>query len=151
MLRLTRNAERNTWTRFVDGDSAEDALKKNKFNAEKSVVNGRTFDSGQEGDRAIELQWLEQRGEITSLKYQVSYMVIPKQDGENAAYYRADFVYLDKDCHLVVEDAKGFRTKEYLLKRKLMLLVHGIRIKETFPSKRRARSAKPSYISRKKA
>jgi hypothetical protein len=90
-------------------------------------------------DRAIELQWLEKLGEITSLQYQVSYEVIPKQDGESAAYYRADFVYLDKEGLLVVEDAKGFRTKEYLLKRKLMLLVHGIRIKETVPPKRTSR------------
>jgi hypothetical protein len=75
--------------------------------------------------------------------------VIPKQDGENEAYYRADFVYLDKEGHLVVEDTKGFRTKEYLLKRKLMLLVHGIRIKETVaPLKRSPR--KRFYRPKKK-
>jgi hypothetical protein len=89
--------------------------------------------------RSLGSQWLEKLGEITSLQYQVSYEVIPKQDGESAAYYRADFVYLDKESQLVVEDAKGFRTKEYLLKRKLMLLVHGIRIKET-ALQQRARS-----------
>jgi Protein of unknown function (DUF1064) len=146
--RLTRNAERKAWTRFIDGDSAEDALTQNKYHAERSVVNGRTFDSGQEGNRAIELQWLEKLGEITNLQYQVSYEVIPKQDGEGAAYYRADFVYFDKEGHLVVEDAKGFRTKEYLLKRKLMLLVHGIRIKETAPMKRMPR--KRFYRTKKK-
>ena len=47
-----------------------------------------------------------------------------------------------------MEDAKGFRTKEYLLKRKLMLLVHGIRIKETAPLKRSPR--KRFYRPKKK-
>jgi hypothetical protein len=30
----------------------------------------------------------------------------------------------------VVEDTKGFRTKDYVIKRKLMLWVHGIKIHE---------------------
>jgi hypothetical protein len=63
-------------------------------------------------------------------------MVLPP---DPAAHYRADFVYLNKDGHLVVEDAKGFRRKECLLKRKLTLLVHGTRIKETVPMKRMPR------------
>ena len=60
--------------------------------------------------------------------------LIPSQyrDGrcvERAAHYIADFVYME-DGKKVVEDTKGFRTKDYILKRKLMLMVHNIRIKE---------------------
>jgi hypothetical protein len=147
--RLTKNAERKAWTLFIAGDYAEEALKKkNKWNAEKAVVNGRTFDSGQEGDRAIELQWLERLGEIPDLRYQVDYEVIPKQDGEKAVYYRADFVYDDKEGRLIVEDSKGRLTPVYRLKRKLMLLVHGIRIKETTRSKPPSR--KPRHRPTKK-
>lgn len=50
---------------------------------------------------------------------------------ERACRYIADFVYTDNDTGLtVVEDTKGVRTKEYIIKRKLMLYMHGIRIKE---------------------
>ena len=48
---------------------------------------------------------------------------------ERGVYYIADFVYY-RDGEYVVEDAKGVRTKEYIIKRKLMLYVHGIKIKE---------------------
>ena len=44
--------------------------------------------------------------------------------------YYADFVYKDKEGVLHVEDTKGFKTKDYIIKRKLMLHVHGIRIHE---------------------
>ena len=41
----------------------------------------------------------------------------------------ADFVYV-RDGQTVVEDAKGVRTKDYIIKRKLMLWLHGIRVQE---------------------
>ena len=50
---------------------------------------------------------------------------------ERAVSYIADFVYTDENGKTVVEDAKGFRTKDYIIKRKLLLYMHGIRIKET--------------------
>lgn len=50
---------------------------------------------------------------------------------ERSVKYIADFVYTDKATgQTVVEDTKGVRTKEYIIKRKLMLYLHGIRIKE---------------------
>jgi hypothetical protein len=76
------------------------------------------YDSKREAARAAEL------------KLQVKYEVIPKQDGERAAHYIADFVYVQDDGTLVAEDVKGFRTPDYILKRKLMKLVHGITIRE---------------------
>lgn len=45
--------------------------------------------------------------------------------------YIADFVYTDAATgKLVVEDAKGMRTRDYIIKRKLMLYIHGIKIRE---------------------
>jgi hypothetical protein len=127
MGRLSKAAERAAWTRFIEG---KDEAAPNKYRAEKTEVNGRVFHSAREANRAIELQWLEQLGEITELQYQVPYILTPKQIGERAVVYRADFVYRNKAGELLVEDAKGVRTPEYIIKRKLMLLVHGIRIKE---------------------
>jgi hypothetical protein len=49
---------------------------------------------------------------------------------ERNVEYRADFVYFDEQDRLVVEDAKGVRTKDYIIKRKLMLWLYGIRIRE---------------------
>jgi hypothetical protein len=45
-------------------------------------VNGRVLESGHEAKRAIDLQWLEHLGEISNLRYQVRFKLLPKQDGE---------------------------------------------------------------------
>lgn len=51
---------------------------------------------------------------------------------ERAVCYIADYVYREvRTRSLVVEDSKGVRTEDYIIKRKLMLQVHGIRILET--------------------
>jgi hypothetical protein len=88
------------------------------------------YDSKREATRAAELKLLEKIGVITNLQEQVRYEVIPKQEGERAAHYIADFVYMQPSGTLVAEDVKGFRTPDYILKRKLMKLVHGITIRE---------------------
>ena len=91
---------------------------------------------------------LERAGEIKDLKRQVKFELLPaqrepdtigKRGGihkgkviENAVNYIADFVYTDcRSGKQVVEDSKGMRTKDYIIKRKLMLYIHGIRIFET--------------------
>lgn len=89
---------------------------------------------------------MQMAGKISELRCQVPFRVIPEQrlpdtlgprGGrrrgrvlEKACDYVADFVYLDESGRTVVEDAKGCRTKDYIIKRKLMLYVHGIRIQE---------------------
>lgn len=72
---------------------------------------------------------LERAGVITDLQEQVRFQLIPKQDGERPVDYIADFVFKENG-QIVVMDVKGFRTREYRLKRKLMLWVHGIKIRE---------------------
>lgn len=102
-----------------------------KYNNRKTVVDGITFDSKREATRWQQLRLLERGGLIADLDRQVKYELIPKQPGERAVSYYADFVYTDKQTGLtVVEDVKGYRTREYVLKRKLLHWVHGIRIVE---------------------
>lgn len=106
-----------------------------KYKSRKVTVDGVTFDSKKEYRRYSELSLLEKAGIIHSLKRQVRFELLPSQRGkdgkvaERAVTYIADFVYFEGD-KLIVEDTKGFRTKDYIIKRKLMLYMHGVRIKE---------------------
>lgn len=122
---------------------------KSKYKSKKITLNGETFDSRKEYQRWCELKLLERAGKITDLKRQVPFELIPAQyepferyskktgkrlkDGqrciEQSVVYNADFVYM-RNGEQVVEDTKGMRTEKYIIKRKLMLWVHGIRIKE---------------------
>ena len=92
--------------------------------------DGQVFDSVKEFHRWGVLRLLERARKISDLKRQVKFELIPKQDGERACYYVADFTYIE-DGKLVVEDCKGYKTEVYRLKKKLMLWVHQIKIKET--------------------
>jgi hypothetical protein len=87
--------------------------------------------SGREADRCRDLELLCAAGKITNLQKQVRFVLIPKQNGERSVSYVADFTYNDEDGNFVVEDCKGFRTPMYLLKKKMMLFFHKIKIKET--------------------
>lgn len=102
----------------------------NKYNAKKITVDGLTFDSKREAQRWMQLKLLESGGAIKELERQVEYELIPKQKGERAVRYIADFRYIDHDGKTVVEDTKGVKTPVYILKRKLLLWVHGIRVVE---------------------
>lgn len=86
--------------------------------------------SKRENKRAQDLRLLEKLGEISDLEEQVKYELIPKQEGERAVTYTADFRYRDKEGKLHVEDSKGFKTQQYILRRKMMLYFHEIRIEE---------------------
>lgn len=107
-----------------------------KYNNKKITVNGQVFDSKKEANRYKELLLLEKAGEIKDLRMQVKFILIHSQRDEatgkvieRECSYKADFVY-EEDGKTVVEDVKGFRTKEYVIKRKLMLWRYGIRIRE---------------------
>ena len=108
---------------------------RNKYNARRGSVAGKRFDSTAEVRRFAELSRLLRLGKISDLKRQVPYELIPAQydeDGrllERAVTYKADFVY-SRDGVTVVEDVKGAKTKDYVLKRKLMLYIHKIRLVE---------------------
>ena len=104
----------------------------NKYhNVKTTTSDGITHDSIKEANRWCELKLLQRAGKIQHLQRQVKYALIPKQQGEREVSYIADFVYhIAEDGKLVVEDVKGKKTKEYVIKRKLMMWIHGIKIKE---------------------
>ena len=107
---------------------------RSKYGSKKITANGTTYDSKKEAQRHQELLLLQRAGKISDLKTQVRFELIPSQriDGkvvERSVTYIADFVY-EQDGKTVVEDTKGFKTKDYILKRKMMLYFHGIKIKE---------------------
>ena len=119
----------------------------NKYHNRKvRTSDGIVHDSRKEANRWLELKLLENAGEITALKRQMEFLLIPPQYDElptgkrgkktkrklveRACIYRADFVYHDENGDIVVEDVKGLRTRDYIIKRKLMLFVYGIRIRE---------------------
>lgn len=115
---------------FAKGDKS--GKRKSKYNAVKTCG----YDSKKEYRHACLLKALARAGEISDLREQVEFVLVPTQRDasgnliEKKCSYYADFVYRDKNGNLVVEDTKGVRTSEYRLKKKLMLHVHGIQIKE---------------------
>ena len=117
------------------GDRLGISPKSSKYKNKKTEYKGLTFDSIGERDHYIELELRQRAGEITDLKTQVSFEIQPaftdsKGKRIRAITYKADFVYYDlKDKRTHIEDYKGFKTKEYLLKKKL-LAYKGIEIEE---------------------
>lgn len=112
-------------------------MKQNKYHSERVTYDYMEFASKKELNRYLELKCLQKAGKIGSINRQVRFELIPSQKGkdgkviERPVYYYADFVYQDYEKgELIVEDAKGVRTKDYIIKRKLMLYVHGIKISE---------------------
>ena len=119
--------------------------KNRKYGNLRVEEDGQVFDSKKEARRWRELHLLEASGEISGLQRQVKYVLIPSQREadiigkrggvkkgrllEHEVAYYADFVYT-QDGQTVVEDTKGIKTKEYIIKRKLMLYFYGIRIRE---------------------
>jgi hypothetical protein len=105
--------------------------KPSKYNNTKTIADNQVFDSQHEAVRYGELKLLQQADEITALQTQVWFLLEPKNSKNNASYYIADFVYYDyKLKEMIVEDAKGFKTAEYRLKKKAMYNKYGIDIKE---------------------
>ena len=105
-----------------------------KYRSRKTEIDGIVFDSAKEARRYTELRLMQHVGQISGLELQKEFELIPAQYTgkrciERAVKYRADFVYIENG-ETVVEDVKGVRTKEYIIKRKLMMQKYGIRIKE---------------------
>lgn len=109
--------------------------KKHKYSAEATTLDGIKFPSKREARRWAELQLLQRGGEVRDLQRQVKY-ALRGQDGPiltptgKQAHYIADFVYVDARTGFeVVEDAKGAKTPEYLLKRAI-LAAQGVKVTE---------------------
>lgn len=102
-------------------------IKKTKYHNVKVEIDGLKFDSKKEATRYTELKLMERAGIIRDLELQVPFELIKAQKGglrsERATTYLADFVYFDREkSKTIIEDTKGVKTKDYLIKRKLMKL-----------------------------
>ena len=121
-------------------------MKRSKYKNTVIYVGGEKFDSKREYDRWVYLNQLQEGGVIHDLQRQVPFVLIPAQYEddiigprggrkrgkciEQKCTYIADFVYYDENGGLIVEDTKGLRTADYVIKRKLMYSEFKIRIKE---------------------
>lgn len=99
-----------------------------KYGANRTTTaDGIPHDSKREAKRWTELQILQQTGHISDLRRQVPFGLegrdgpIMTDSGKKQRSYVADFHYFDRRNGVwVIEDAKGFPTKEYKLKRAIM-------------------------------
>ena len=111
-------------------DAGKKVKKRSKYNNNKHIVDDIEFDSEKEAKRYGDLKLLLKTGEIGLLELQVKFEL--NESGSHSLKYLADFVYIDaRTGEKIVEDCKGFRTREYLKKRRLMKKIYGIIIKET--------------------
>ena len=120
-------------------------------NRKVTTSEGLVFDSTKEYKRWCELKVMEASGIITDLQRQIKFVLIPaqrepdtvgKRGGvkqgkliERECVYYADFCYqVTETGETVVEDVKGYKKggaySIFKIKKKLMLYVHNIKIKE---------------------
>lgn len=92
---------------------------KSKYRNKKVTIDGIKFDSRHEANRWCELKLMERSGLISDLRRQVKFVLIAKSDHGRAIHYIADFTY-HQDGKTVIEDAKGFKTAVYKLKKRMM-------------------------------
>lgn len=135
-------------------------MSRSKLGNKAIIIDGQRFDSRAEARRYGQLRLLEKAGEISDLQRQKMYELIPghyeyvptgkifsrgarkgqkeykRVTVELPVKYIADFVYKDKDGNTVVEDVKGYTDPnsatyaKFVIKRKLMLWIHGVKVKE---------------------
>ena len=113
-----------------------------KYRNIKTVIDGIKFSSKKEAKRYLELKEMQKRGEIKDLSLQPAFTfsvcrrdtnefcLLRYRDSNRVLKYIADFAYTTIDEKLVIEDAKGFKTPEYKIKKSLMFHVHGIEVQE---------------------
>lgn len=107
-------------------------MKKSKYNAKKTMCHhcGKPHDSKKEAVRCDELHRMQESGMICDLRTQVEIQILPatkyvhadsRMTNERKMGYKADFVYTEcASGKQIIEDVKGYQTKEYKLKRKMV-------------------------------
>lgn len=103
-------------------------LRRSKYGNKKKTTNGIVFDSLKEERRYRELKLMEKAGLIHFLRVHPRYVIMV--NGEKICVYVGDFEYVDEFGKTIVEDVKGVRTRDYILKRKLMFAVFNVRVRE---------------------
>ena len=107
------------------------AAKRSKYGNTKCEWRGQKFDSKRELERYLVLRDMEKKDEIRNLVRQPEFKLIV--NGELICKYRSDFAYDEpgeflsekglgsalRGWHRVIEDSKGFQTKDWAIKFKL--------------------------------
>ena len=88
-------------------------IRKSKYKANKTSVDGHTFDSQKEADYYCELKMRLNSNDINGFCLQPTFILAP------GLKYKADFIVFNKDNSCDVIDVKGFKTKEYITKKKV--------------------------------
>ena len=99
-------------------------FKKSKYGAIKTSVDGQKFDSQKEADYYCELKLRLKSGEIKGFCLQPVFILA---DGLK---YKADFIVFNNDGTSEIIDVKGFKTKEYVVKKKVFEDKFDLKIKE---------------------
>lgn len=98
--------------------------KRSKYGAAKTSVDGQTFDSKKEADYYCELKLRLQSGDIKGFCLQPVFILAP------GLKYKADFIIFNNDGTSEIIDTKGFKTKEYIAKKKVFEDKYNLKIKE---------------------
>lgn len=99
-----------------------------KYHAQRETIHGWTFHSRREAKRYSDLLLLGQAGDVRELELQPRFPIVV--NGVKVGTYIADFRYQDRTRGDVIEDVKGFKTTTYVLKKKLVEALYGVRIME---------------------
>lgn len=104
-------------------------MPRNKFRAVPIVVDNIRFASKREAKRYAELKLLERSGEIDGLELQPAFPLLV--NGTKIGTYKADFRYTDRRTGaVVIEDCKGYLTREYKRTKKHVEAQYGIVVVE---------------------
>ena len=122
-------------------DDDGEAKPRAKYRNKKVTIDGRTFDSKAEGARYVQLKRMESAGLISQVQCQPAFDLVV--NGHKITRYTADFEYRDGESRRVVEDVKGVRTRDYVLRLKLMKAVLGITVQEIKVERRGSNARKP--------
>ena len=89
-------------------------LKKNKYNAKPTEVDGFRFDSKREAERYTELKLLKKSGEVIQFLRQVPFHL------PGSVTYRVDFMIFWNGGTVSFEDVKGVETQSFKEKKKIV-------------------------------
>ena len=104
---------------FTDGK-----VRKSKYRANKTSIDGHTFDSQKEADYYCQLKLRLQSKDISGFCLQPVFILAP------CLKYKPDFIIFNNDGSVEVIDVKGFKTKEYITKKKVFEDKYNMKIKE---------------------
>jgi len=102
--------------------------KPRKYRNSPLRIGALRFDSKAEANRYQDLRLLEQARTITGLKLQPRFAL--NVNGVHVCDYVGDFEYYELGVR-IIEDVKGYRTRDFRIKQKLMLAIHGIELRLT--------------------